>query len=524
MLLSAFIGLPVLGAAAVAFWPGSITQQQLRTLALIIASGLVALTVFLFSQFDLSDPGMQFQSSWVWVERIGLNFRLGVDGLSLSLLGLSGLLTWITIFSTNSDQSRSRLFYTLILLVNGAVAGAFLSENTLLFFLFYELELIPFYLLIAIWGGERREYAAFKFLIYTAVSGILMLIGFLTLFWLSGAASFDRLDLQAQQLPIGTQVLLLVILIVAFGIKIPLIPFHTWLPDAYGEASAPVAILLGGVLSKLGTYGLVRFCLGLFPEAWAQLSPTLAVWAGICVLGGALAAIAQKDIKKMVAYSSIGHMGYILLGCAAATHLSLVGAVAQMISHGIILAILFNLVGLVETKVGTRDLDVLNGLLNPIRGLPLVSGLLILGGMASAGIPGLASFIAEFMIFQGSYSRFPLPTILTIIGTGLTAVYFVILLNRTCFGRLDNDSAYYPVVTKAEKAPALILAVLIVFLGVQPTWLVRWSEPMTGALSTMLPELAEQIPQQVVHQDPQSEIPSELTIAQLDLSERRSLH
>jgi NAD(P)H-quinone oxidoreductase subunit 4 len=202
---------------------------------------------------------------------------------------------------------------------------------------------------------------------------------------------------------------------------------------------------------------------------------------------GALSAIAQKDIKRMVAYSSIGHMGYIVIAAAAITPLSLLGAISQMVSHGLILAILFYLVGIIETKVGTRDLDVLNGLMNPTRGLPLTSALLILGGMASAGIPGLVGFIAEFLVFQGSYTVFPWQTLLCIFASGLTAVYFVILLNRTCFGKLDNKLAYYPKVLWKEQAPALVLAALIFFLGIQPVWLVRWTETTTTAIVAAVP-------------------------------------
>jgi NAD(P)H-quinone oxidoreductase subunit 4 len=247
-------------------------------------------------------------------------------------------------------------------------------------------------------------------------------------------------------------------------------------------------MMLGGIVAKLGTYGLFRFCVGLFPEAWTLLSPYIALWAGLGVLYGAMTAIAQKDIKRMVAYSSIGHMSYILLAAAAATPLSLAGGIGQMVSHGLVLALLFYLVGVIEEKVGTRDLDVLNGLLNPLRGLPTTSALLILGGMASAGIPGLVGFIAEFLIFQGSFTKFPIPTIFSIIGTGLTAVYFVILLNRTCFGKLDNATAYYPKVSGLEQLPAVILTVLIIFLGVQPVWLFRWSEVSAIQLVSRIPE------------------------------------
>jgi len=265
-------------------------------------------------------------------------------------------------------------------------------------------------------------------------------------------------------------------------VKIPLIPLHTWLPDAYVEASAPVAILLGGVLAKLGTYGLFRFGMAMFPEAWSDVAPSLAVWGAISAIYGAVVAIAQTDIKRMVAYSSIGHMGYILLAGAANTPLALVGAVAQMFSHGLILAILFDLVGVIEAKVGTRELGKLNGLMSPIRGLPIISALLVLSGMASAGIPGLTGFVAEIMVFQGSFSVFPIPTLLCVVASGLTAVYFVILLNNTCFGKLNNNLAYYPKVVWAEKIPALILASLIVFLGVQPHWLVRWTQTTTTAI------------------------------------------
>ena len=481
-MLSALIWLPALGAALIGFWPRPISASRTRFLALVVASVLVVWNVVLLSQFDVSSAEMQLSEFIPWVEPLGLNYTLAVDGLSLPLIALAALLVWIAIYSSSESVARPRLYYALILLVNAGVVGGFLAQNLLLFFLFYELELIPFYLLIAIWGGAKRGYAATKFLMYTAVSGILILAAFLGITWIGGSTTFDYSSIVTTGLPLTTQLILLTMLLVGFGIKIPLVPLHTWLPDAYVEASPPVAILLGGVLAKLGTYGLVRFGLGLFPETWALVAPGLATIGAISAVYGALTAIAQKDIKRMVAYSSIGHMGYVMLGAAAATQLSLVGAVAQMVAHGLILAILFQLVGVIETKVGTRDLDVLNGLMSPIRGLPLTSALLVLGGMASAGIPGLAGFIAEILVLQGSYSTFPLPTLICVVCTGLTAVYFVILLNRTCFGKLDNSTAYYPKVKFSEQIPALVLAATIFLLGVQPNWLVRWSETTTNAM------------------------------------------
>ncbi|HEY9624397.1 MAG TPA: NADH-quinone oxidoreductase subunit M [Crinalium sp.] len=488
-MLSTLIWAPIVGAIAVSLLPKTVSQQQIRLISAYISGAIFLWSLWLLFQFNISDPQFQFQEFIPWIEPLGLNYQLGVDGLSVVLVVLNTLLTWIAIYSSSNTTERPRLYFSLLLLVSGGVAGAFLAQNLLLFFLFYELELVPFYLLVSIWGGDKRTYAATKFLLYTAVSGVLILVGFLGLVWLSHAPSFAYESLMGQALPLGLQIVLLSVLLVGFGIKIPLVPLHTWLPDTYVAASTPIAILLGGVLAKLGAYGIFRFGLALFPDAWSVLSPWLAGWAAVSVLYGATVAIAQKDIKRMVAYSSIGHMGYILLGGAAHNSLSLVGAIGQMVAHGLILAILFNLVGLIEAKAGTRDLDVLNGLLNPIRGLPSISALLILGGMASAGIPGLAGFIAEFLVFQGSYSEFPIQTLLCVVGTGLTAVYFVILLNRTCFGKLDNAIAYFPKVLLNEKIPAFVLVALVAFLGVQPTWLVRWSEATATQMIAAVPML-----------------------------------
>ncbi|MEL7334152.1 MAG: NADH-quinone oxidoreductase subunit M [Cyanobacteria bacterium J06560_2] len=482
-MLSLLIWLPVIGGAMLFLLP----DKYVRSGALAVSSLLLLWTAGLFFQFDMSNLGFQFTERLNWLPDLGLNYVLGLDGLGLLMVGLNTFLGWIAIYTASAKIERPKLFYALMLIVSSAVSGAFMAQNFLLFFFFYEVELVPLYLLISIWGGEKRGYAATKFLLYTALSGALILAGALGMVWLGGAANFDYETLTKIDLPVSYQVLLLVPLLFGFGIKIPLIPLHTWLPDTYVEASTPVAILLGGVLAKLGTYGLLRFGFSLLPEGWQVLAPGLAVWGAITVIYGSLVAIAQKDIKRMVAYSSIGHMGYILLGAAAGNTLSLSGSIAQMVSHGVIVAILFALVGIIENKVGTRELFALNGLMNPIRGLPVISALLVMGGMASAGMPGLINFAAEFIVFQGSFRQFPVQTLICVIGTGLTAVYFVILINRTCFGRLDNDRAYFSKVTLNEKIPAYVLAATIVVLGVQPGWLLRWGEPT--AVRIIIPTL-----------------------------------
>ncbi|MFN5767163.1 MAG: NADH-quinone oxidoreductase subunit M, partial [Pseudanabaena sp.] len=428
-MLSTLVWVPIAGAILIILAGAAIDSQRLRRLSLGIAIATFGWSLFLITKFDISLSTIQLSESLAWLDPIGLTYRLGVDGLSFPLVLMNGLLLIVATYISN-DVQRPRLYFPLLLLLGGGVNGAFLSQNLLLFFLFFEIELIPLYLLIAIWGGEKRGYAATKFLIYTAISGVLILAAFFGMAFLGSgdtAFTFNYQDLNLEGVSTTTKGILLVLLLLGFGIKIPIVPLHTWLPDAHVEASTPVSTLLAGVLLKLGTYGLLRFGLGLLPEAWQAIAPFLAGWAVVSVIYGCLTAITQTDMKKMVAYSSVGHMGYILLALAAATPLSLVGATFQMVSHGLISALLFILVGIVYKKTGTRDINSLNGLLNPERGLPITGSLMILAAMASAGTPGMIGFIAEFVIFRSSFAVFPIQTLLCMIGTGLTAVYFLIM-------------------------------------------------------------------------------------------------
>ncbi len=496
-MLSTLLLIPFLGAFLLLFWPGQPVPGRMRVVTIVVLALQLAWSLRVLLAFDPGDGGMQLQESFAWVSSIGLDYRLGIDGLSLPLVLINAALTLVSAVCTRDISQRPRIYFALLLLISGAVNGAFLAENLLLFFLFYELELVPLWLLISIWGGTERAYAATKFLIFTAVSGVLILGAFLGLALLTGTVDFSLTPVLSERLAMGSQLLLLGALLIGFGIKIPLVPFHTWLPDAHTQASTPVSVLLAGVLLKLGTYGLLRFCLGLFPEAWALLAPWLAGWAAVSVLYGSLAAIAQRDMKRMVAYSSVGHMGYILLAAAAATPVSLLGAVFQMVSHGLISALLFLLVGIVYRKTGTRDLEVLRGLLNPERGLPFTGTLMILGVMASAGLPGMAGFISEFLVFRGSLEAFPLATLLCMVGSGLTAVYFLLLVNRAFFGRMAiTPPSEDPVadarldirlaaVAPRETIPAMALAVGVVVIGLIPTWLGRISEAASTTMARL---------------------------------------
>ena len=491
MLLSLLLLIPFLGALLITLIPGDRNSAFYRSCSVVVLIAQCVASAALLIPFNPADSGLQLIEQVSWLPSIGLDYALAVDGLSMPLLLMNGVLCLVAALASRSIENRPRIYFALLLVISGAVNGAFLAQNLLLFFLFYELELIPLWMLIAIWGGANRAYASTKFLIVTAVSGMLILGAFLGLSLLSGRVDFSLNPVMPGALPIATQLLLMGALLIGFGIKIPLFPFHTWLPDAHTEASTPVSVLLAGVLLKLGTYGLLRFCLGLFPEAWHLAAPWLAGWAAVSVLYGSLAAIAQTDMKKMVAYSSVGHMGYVLLAAAAATPLGLIGALFQMVSHGLISAILFLVVGVVYDRTGTRDLNILRGLLNPQRGLPLSGTLMIIGVMASAGIPGMAGFISEFLIFRGSLGPFPLATLMSMVGSGLTAVYFLLLVNRAFFGRLaiapgqDPNPRVLSPVPLAQQMPAILLSLGVLVLGLVPHLLVGLSEAATTGLSQL---------------------------------------
>jgi NAD(P)H-quinone oxidoreductase subunit 4 len=419
-----------------------------------------------------------------WLPKLRLTLDLGLDGLSLPLVLLAALLTTLAIFVTPIDQSRPRLFFCLLLATNLGVVGAFLARNALLFVLAFELVLIPTTLLVAIWGGARRAGAAIRLVLYGAVSGLCLLAAVLALGWFNGnGVDFSYESLAQAQLSAGQSRWILALLLLACGLKLPIAPLHGWQPFSYAESPIPVVMLLSGVVSKLGAYGLLRFGVGFLGDTWVAWSPWIAAAGALSAIYGALNAIGQTDIRRLMAYSSLGHMGLLVLGLAAATPLSLQGSVAQMLAHGLIVALLFACVGLIERKTGTSTIAELSGLLNPLRGLPLTMALLLLALMAAAGIPGLAAFPAELLVFVGSWSAFPQATLVALVASGFTAVYAVRLFNRVGFGRLDNQRADWPLTSWAERAPVLLLAVLVVASGLWPRALTGWSETTTASLA-----------------------------------------
>lgn len=485
-MLNLILILPIIGAIIIGILPTKKETNINKNIALIFSSIAFIISILIAINFDYSNGGFQSQTYLEWLPFLGLNYTVGVDGLSLPLVILNGLIITLAIYNGETQENsivKPKLYYILILLLTTCVNGALIAENLLLFFLFYEIKLVPIYLLISIWGRDKRNYAATKYLLYTAFSGIFVLTAFLGLNFLTDGNSFDFDKVTTEILPQAKQILLLLTIVIGFAIKIPIFPLHTWLPDAYTEASTPLSMILGGMISKLGTYGLIRFGLQLFPDVWGDISPYLALLAVISAIYGSLVAISQTDIKKMIAYASIAHINFVVLATAAGTSLSISGAICQMFAHGLIVALLFHLVGIVEAKTGTRELSKLHGLMNPYRGLPFVGGLMILAVMASAGIPGMVGFIGEFLSFQGSFTVFPVYTLVCLIATGLTAVYFVILLNRVFFGRMENKTGYLPKVQSFEHLPAVILAVTIILFGLQPSFLTNISLNTSEAIA-----------------------------------------
>lgn len=473
-MLNLLLIIPLIGAVIIGIIPSQKESNLSKNIAFIFSLITFIISLVIGLNFDYQITGLQSQLSLEWLPFIGLNYTVGIDGLSFPLIILNCLIVTLSFYNSEVDSkklTKPKLYCILILLLTACVNGALIAQNLLLFFILYEVKLVPTYLLISIWGRDKSGYAGIKYLLYTAFSSIFVLAAFLGLNFLTQDNTFDIAGISTEILPYGKQILLLLTIVIGFAIKIPIFPLHTWLPDAYTESSTPVSMLLGGIVSKLGTYGLIRFGFQLFPDVWGDISPYLAILAVISAIYGSLVAISQTDIKKMIAYASLAHINFVVLATAAGTSLSITGAICQMFAHGLIVALLFNLVGIIEEKTGTRELSELHGLMNPYRGLPFVGGLMIVAVMASAGIPGMVGFIGEFLSFQGSFSVYPIYTLICLIATGLTSVYFVILLNRVFFGRMENETGYLPKVANYERIPAVIFAILIIFFGLQPSFL-----------------------------------------------------
>ncbi|MDB9377379.1 NAD(P)H-quinone oxidoreductase subunit 4, partial [Nodularia sphaerocarpa] len=400
---------------------------------------LILMCYAFWHNYDASNATFQLEENYTWMPQLGLNWAVAVDGLSVPFVLLAGLVTTLAIFSAWQVDRRPRLFYFLMLVLYSAQVGVFVAKDLLLFFIMWEVELIPVYLLICIWGGQKRRYAATKFLIYTAAASIFILVAALAMgLYGGGNVSFDLVDLGLKDYPLNLELLLYAGLLIAFGVKLAVFPMHTWLPDAHGEASSPVSMILAGVLLKMGGYGLIRLNLGILSDAHIYFAPVLAILGVVNIIYGALNSFAQGNMKRRLAYSSISHMGFVLLGIASFTDLGISGAMLQMISHGLIASVLFFLAGVTYDRTRTMIMDDLGGL---GQVMPKVFALFTISAMASLALPGMSGFVGELAVFVGITtsdvysSAFSIVTVfLAAVGVILTPIYLLNLLRQVFYG------------------------------------------------------------------------------------------
>ncbi|HLG52119.1 MAG TPA: NADH-quinone oxidoreductase subunit M [Chloroflexota bacterium] len=481
-MLSAIIFLPLLGAVLVALVPSE-RRTMIRWLAGIFAGLPLLLGLILYEGYDVHAGGLQYveRVSWVTLPEIGVSYFVGVDGLSLPLIVLTALLTLVAILASERITERAKEYYLLLLILQTGVTGVFAAWDFFLFFLFWEVELVPMYLLIGIWGGPRREYAAIKFVIYTLAGSALMLVGILALYFYGTPHTFDMTVLARRSYAPAFASVVFWLLFAGFAVKLPVFPLHTWLPDAHVEAPTAVSVLLAGVLLKMGGYGMLRVLVGLLPEATRHWALPLAILAVVSVLYGACVSMVQRDLKAMVAYSSISHMGYVLLGVAAFTSISLSGAAIQLFTHGLITGLLFLLVGALYDRAHTRLIPEFSGI---AKRQPLLAVLFTIGGLASLGLPSLAGFIAEFTVFIGSFAVLPVFTVLAAAGIVLTAGYLLWMLRRVYFGPLAPRWERLEDVRGVEVIPLVTLTALIILIGIEPSLLTDVINAGVASLTT----------------------------------------
>jgi NAD(P)H-quinone oxidoreductase subunit 4 len=437
--LTAILLLPFVASLLIPVLPDK-DGKRVRAYALGVGIADFVLMCYAFwKHYDASTASFQLTEKYAWMPQLGLSWAVSIDGLSVPLVLLAGFVTTLSMFAAWQVNLKPRLFYFLMLLLYSAQIGVFVAQDLLLLFIMWELELVPVYLLVSIWGGQKRRYAAMKFLLYTALTSIFILVAALAMALYGGTnMTFDMVELSAKDYPLALELWLYAGLLIAFGVKLAIFPLHTWLPDAHGEASAPVSMILAGVLLKMGGYGLIRLNMGMLPEAHVYFAPVLAILGVINIIYGGFNSFAQSNMKRRLAYSSVSHMGFVLLGIASFTDLGVSGALLQMISHGLIAAVLFFLAGVTYDRTHTLILDNMGGI---GQVMPKVFALFTAGAMASLALPGMSGFISELSIFVGVTSSdiysSPFRTvtvILAAVGLILTPIYLLSMLRQLFYG------------------------------------------------------------------------------------------
>jgi NADH-quinone oxidoreductase subunit M len=480
-ILSLLLIVPLAAALVTALLPKN-NARLIKGWAFVAVAIEFVLSLYLLANFVPNTSQMQFEEFVPWIPQIGISYHVGIDGLSFWLVMLTTFLMLIAIPASFSEiNERLKEYFIFFLILEAAMLGVFVALDVFLFYVFWEFSLIPMAFLIGIWGHERRIYAAIKFVLFTMFGSLLMLVAIIVLYFATGARTFDLIELQKMITPATLQPWLFAAFALAFAIKVPMFPLHTWLPDAHVQAPTAGSIILAGVLLKLGAYGFIRYCLTLFPDASRQFAPVLIVLAIIGIIYGAMVAAMQKDLKSLVAYSSVSHMGFIILGIFVFSQQAMSGAILQMVNHGISTGALFLLVGLLYERRHTRLISEFGGLQKVI---PVFSFLLLVVMFSSMGLPGLNGFVGEFLILLGAWEANPVYTALAAVGVILAAIYLLWAYQRAMQGPVTNEkNKHLPDLNRRELVLVVALVVLIVVIGIVPNLLLN---PMQASITELL--------------------------------------
>jgi NADH-quinone oxidoreductase subunit M len=484
-LVAAIVFLPLAGAVVVPI-VGRFRPDAAKWITLAVSAIGLAMTVVLVAGFDRSVAGMQAVTDLTWVAEANIRFHLGVDGISITMLALASLLGLVAVIASWKVTERAPAYFAMLLLLQVGMNGVFVALDFVLFYVFWELVLVPMFFLIGMWGGTRRDYASIKFFIYTLAGSVFMLVGIIALYLTTG--TFDMLEITRQTAsfspPLQWWVFLMFFL--GFAVKVPVFPLHTWLPDAHVEAPTAASVLLAGILLKMGAYGFIRVSLPMLPVASATWAPFISVLAVISIIYGAAVAFAQTDLKKLVAYSSVSHMGFVMLGIFSLTAAGLDGAVAVMFSHGVVTGMLFLIVGIVYDRAHTREIARIGGL---SKAMPVTGGLLAFAAFASLGLPGLSGFVGEFLSLVGAWQSRYVPKVVTVIaavGVLLAAAYTLWMVLRVVLGKPTDTIEGLPDASPREIGMLAPLVALTLIVGVSWSSLLSFVDPAVRALLALV--------------------------------------